>query len=117
MLPLLAAATAVPRTTTPTTPASQCIAGNLQCCQSTEEASDVNIPGLETLIAPIITLTGQVGLTCSPISLIGVGANSCAAKPVCCSNNSFKGLIALSAPPSTSISRCTALQSMMETAF
>ena len=38
-------------------------------------------------------VTAQVGLTCSPISVIGVGSGSaCSAQAVCCENNSVVSL-------------------------
>ncbi|KAF8895194.1 fungal hydrophobin-domain-containing protein [Infundibulicybe gibba] len=102
MLPLLAAATAVPRTTTPTTPASQCNTGDLQCCNSSQESSDTSA-GLNTLLSllgvVVGDLTGVIGVSCSPISAVAVGGNSCSAQPVCCSNNSFKGAVALGCTP------------------
>ncbi|KAF8870415.1 fungal hydrophobin-domain-containing protein [Infundibulicybe gibba] len=102
MIPLLAAATAVPRTTTPTTPASQCNTGGLQCCNSSQESSntDLGLTSLLGLLGVVVgALTGQVGVTCSPISAIGLGGNSCSAQPVCCSNNSFNGIVALGCTP------------------
>jgi hypothetical protein len=34
--------------------------------------------------------TGQAGLTCSPITVIGAGSGSqCSTQPVCCENNNF----------------------------
>ncbi|KAF8895187.1 fungal hydrophobin-domain-containing protein [Infundibulicybe gibba] len=102
MIPLLAAATAVPRTTTPTTPASQCNTGDLQCCNSTQESSNTNasLTSLLGLLGVVVgSLTGQVGVSCSPLNVIGVGGNSCSAQPVCCSNNSFKGVVAVGCTP------------------
>ncbi|KAF8873234.1 fungal hydrophobin-domain-containing protein, partial [Infundibulicybe gibba] len=103
MIPILAAATAVPRTTTPTTPASQCNTGGLQCCNSSQESSntDLGLTSLLGLLGVVVgALTDQVGVTCSPISAIGLGGNSCSAQPVCCSNNSFvSGIVALGCTP------------------
>ena len=39
---------------------------------------------LGVVLGPI---TALVGVNCSPISVIGVGGNSCNANPVCCTNN------------------------------
>ncbi|EEB89522.1 hypothetical protein MPER_12369, partial [Moniliophthora perniciosa FA553] len=35
------------------------------------------------------------GVTCSPISALGLSGNSCNAQTVCCENNSFHGRVAL----------------------
>ncbi|KAF8895180.1 fungal hydrophobin-domain-containing protein [Infundibulicybe gibba] len=78
------------------------LAAATACCESTEESSTINDGFLLSLIAVLgitANLTGQVGATCSPISVISVDGNSCAAKPVCCSNNSFEGLVALDCTP------------------
>ena len=34
-------------------------------------------------------ITGLIGLTCSPISVIGLPGNSCSGQTVCCENNNF----------------------------
>ncbi|PBK84068.1 hypothetical protein ARMGADRAFT_943952, partial [Armillaria gallica] len=44
-------------------------------------------------------LTANVGVTCSPISVIGVGGTQCNSQAVCCDNNNFNGLIALGCTP------------------
>jgi len=31
----------------------------------------------------------NIGIGCSPISVVGVGGNACTATPVCCQNNNF----------------------------
>ncbi|KAI3597612.1 hydrophobin [Moniliophthora roreri] len=46
-------------------------------------------------------LNVDVGLTCDPITVIGAGGNSCSASPVCCSDNSFNGVIAIGCVPVT----------------
>ncbi|KAF8868515.1 fungal hydrophobin-domain-containing protein [Infundibulicybe gibba] len=98
MIPILAAATAVPRTTTPTTPASQCNTGGLQCCNSSQESSNTDL-GLTSLLGLLGVVVGALTVTCSPISAIGLGGNSCSAQPVCCSDNSFSGIVALGCTP------------------
>ncbi|TFK46054.1 hydrophobin-315 [Heliocybe sulcata] len=95
-LAILAAATP-----TPNEPASQCATGNLQCCQSAQDASD---PAVATLLGslgiPVQGLTGLVGLTCSAISVVGVGSgDSCTETPVCCSDNAFAGVVSLGCVP------------------
>ncbi|KAL0948211.1 hypothetical protein HGRIS_010817 [Hohenbuehelia grisea] len=95
-LPLLAAATAIPRTE----PAGQCNTGSIQCCNSTKKASDPVVGILAGLLGIVLgPITGQVGLTCTPLSVIGLGGNSCTAQPVCCTGNSFNGLIVLGCSP------------------
>ncbi|TFK37460.1 fungal hydrophobin-domain-containing protein [Crucibulum laeve] len=100
-LPLLAAASAVPRGGSPP-PASSCTTGPVQCCNSVQAANNLSNPVtlLLGLLGVVVgSLTGQVGVTCSPISVIGIGGNSCSAQAVCCSNNSFNGLVALGCSP------------------
>ncbi|KAF9461029.1 fungal hydrophobin [Collybia nuda] len=94
---LLAAAT-----TTPTTPASQCNTNNLRCCNSKQESDSLTGPVsalLTTLGINLSALTGVVGLGCSPLTLLGGGGSSCTAQPVCCSNNSFNGVVAIGCTP------------------
>ncbi|PPQ89201.1 hypothetical protein CVT25_001270 [Psilocybe cyanescens] len=96
-LPILAAASAVPRNDGPS---NQCNTGQLQCCNSTQSATSSSIAGLLSLLGVVVgSVTGLVGVTCSPISAVGVGGNSCTAQPVCCTDNSFNGLIALGCSP------------------
>ncbi|KDR81105.1 hypothetical protein GALMADRAFT_20915, partial [Galerina marginata CBS 339.88] len=81
-------------------PASQCNTGDLQCCNSVQSANSPSIAGILGLLGIVVgSITGQVGVTCSPISAVGVGGNSCAAQPVCCSNNSFNGVVAIGCSP------------------
>ncbi|KAF8985272.1 fungal hydrophobin-domain-containing protein [Cyathus striatus] len=83
-------------------PASQCSGstGALQCCDSTGKATD---PSIANILGPlgivVQDVTALVGVTCSPISVVGVGGNSCTAQPVCCTNNSFNGVVALGCTP------------------
>ncbi|KAF8806920.1 hydrophobin-263 [Phlegmacium glaucopus] len=89
-LPLLATATILPRN-----PPSQCDSGSLQCCNSTAYATD---PAVSTLLGllgiNVGSVTGLVGVTCSPIT-IGISGTSCNQQTVYCSNNSFNGVVAI----------------------
>ncbi|KAK0493630.1 hydrophobin-251 [Armillaria luteobubalina] len=76
--------------------------GTAQCCQSTENPSDLSpstVALLGLLGVVVGDLTADVGLTCSPISVIGVGGTSCDSQTVCCDNNNFNGVIALGCSP------------------
>ncbi|KAL0949227.1 hypothetical protein HGRIS_009306 [Hohenbuehelia grisea] len=96
VLPFLAAATPLRRNE----PASSCNTGPVQCCNSVQSADSKSIAGLLSVLGVVVSdLTVFVGANCSPISVIGVGGNSCSASPVCCENNSFGGLIALGCVP------------------
>ncbi|KLO14560.1 fungal hydrophobin [Schizopora paradoxa] len=95
ILPLLAAATPRPQ-------GSECKNGTLQCCQSVQSADSPAVSTLLGLLGVVLkdpTGTDAVGITCTPISVIGVAGTSCTAQPVCCSNDSFNGLIALGCTP------------------
>ncbi|KAK7472098.1 sc3 hydrophobin [Stygiomarasmius scandens] len=104
----LAVATDHPVTTTVTvtapattvTQASQCNTGNLQCCNSVQSANDPAVTTLLGLLGIVVqSVDALVGITCSPISVIGIGGNSCNAQPVCCQNNNFNGIIAIGCTP------------------
>ncbi|KIK60546.1 hypothetical protein GYMLUDRAFT_167808 [Collybiopsis luxurians FD-317 M1] len=80
----LAAATPAPRGGGPT-----CSTGSLTCCNSLESASNPVVGLLAGLLGIVLgDLTAQVGLTCSPITVVGVGSNGCQAQTVCCEDNS-----------------------------
>ncbi|KAK0186257.1 fungal hydrophobin-domain-containing protein [Armillaria mellea] len=76
--------------------------GTAQCCDSTESPSDLS-PSVATLLGSlgvvVSDLTADVGVTCSPISVIGVGGTSCSSQTVCCDDNHFNGLVALGCTP------------------
>ncbi|EJD00320.1 fungal hydrophobin [Fomitiporia mediterranea MF3/22] len=110
-LPLLAVATPMPggvKTITVTAPAqpaptgvSQCNTGPIQCCDSVQSSSS---GGLVSVLLGLlgVVLDGvnvPIGVTCSPITVIGAGGTSCSAQPVCCENNNFNGLIAVGCSP------------------
>ncbi|EIN05963.1 fungal hydrophobin [Punctularia strigosozonata HHB-11173 SS5] len=80
--------------------ADQCNTGSIQCCNSVHDSKSSALSGLFNLLGINAgDVTGQVGVTCSPISAVGVGGDSCNASPVCCENNNFNGLVALGCVP------------------
>ncbi|KAK7460570.1 sc3 hydrophobin [Stygiomarasmius scandens] len=96
--PVTVTVTAPPQTTTIS--AGQCNTGSIQCCNSVQKASSSSVGLLLGLLGVVLgDLNVLVGVTCSPISVIGVGGNSCTAQPVCCENNSFNGIIAIGCTP------------------
>ncbi|EIN06929.1 fungal hydrophobin, partial [Punctularia strigosozonata HHB-11173 SS5] len=79
----------------------QCNTGNLQCCQHTADASDPVTGLLLGLLGIVVeAVDGLIGISCSPISIVGLGSGSaCNASPVCCENNTFTGLIVIGCVP------------------
>ncbi|KAI0738381.1 fungal hydrophobin [Daedaleopsis nitida] len=95
-LAILAAATPAPGASP-----SSCSTGPIQCCQSVQKASDPAAADiLKSLGVVVQDVTALVGLTCSPINVIGVGSgNACSANTVCCENNSLGSLISIGCVP------------------
>ncbi|KAF9077843.1 fungal hydrophobin [Rhodocollybia butyracea] len=85
-LATLAAATPAPRNE----PASSCTTGPVQCCTSTQTSQHRALVG---------SLSGLIGLTCSPIDILGGG--TCSAQAVCCTDNSVGGAISVGCAPVT----------------
>ncbi|KAH9849348.1 fungal hydrophobin [Lenzites betulinus] len=96
-LPILAAATPLETRGG----GSTCSTGALQCCDSVEKASDPAAAGILSLLGIVVqSVDVLVGLTCSPVTVIGVGGPSaCSAQAVCCQNNSFGSLISIGCAP------------------
>ncbi|KAF5325485.1 hypothetical protein D9619_009917 [Psilocybe cf. subviscida] len=89
------------RTNPSSTPGQQCNTGPVQCCNSVGRAdSGIFAILLGLLGIQISDPSTIIGATCSPISVIGGGSTSCSSQPVCCSNNSFNGIIAVGCSPS-----------------
>ncbi|KAK7054479.1 hypothetical protein VNI00_003677 [Paramarasmius palmivorus] len=87
-------------TTTGGKPASQCDVGKLQCCDNFAKAGDPEAKKIIDLLhIDVQDVNVPVGLTCDPITGIGVSGSSCAAQPVCCENNNFNGVIAVGCTP------------------
>lgn len=63
------------------------------CIQSSSAAGSALLSLLGVALGDI---TGQIGLQCSPLSVVGVGSEACGAHPVCCQNNNVVSPILLS---------------------
>ncbi|KAI8970750.1 fungal hydrophobin [Trametes punicea] len=85
----------------PTPNDDSCTTGALQCCQSVQAADSLAVaPILAALGIVLQDLNVPVGLTCSPISVVGVGSsNACSANTVCCEDNSVGGLVSIGCLP------------------
>ncbi|KDQ62761.1 hypothetical protein JAAARDRAFT_122109 [Jaapia argillacea MUCL 33604] len=96
-------AAAYPTQSSPRTsePASQCTTGPIQCCQSVSTAGAEPAAALLGLLDVVVQdLNVLVGVTCSPITVVGVGdGSSCIAHPVCCTDNSYGGLVSIGCVP------------------
>ncbi|KAI0717353.1 fungal hydrophobin-domain-containing protein [Cerioporus squamosus] len=98
-------ATAPGSTSTP--PASSCSTGDIQCCNSVQSVSTPNSRASDPAASVLLGLLGivvqgvdvLVGLSCSPITVIGVGGGACSATAVCCQDNSHGGLISIGCLP------------------
>ncbi|KAF9045352.1 fungal hydrophobin-domain-containing protein [Panaeolus papilionaceus] len=96
-LPILAAATAVELDARQS---GNCNTGDIQCCNNTFSNTATTLASLSSLLGiSLPSISGLIGLACSPISVLGAGGNSCSAQPVCCTNNSFNGLVSLGCSP------------------
>ncbi|KIK53767.1 hypothetical protein GYMLUDRAFT_232645 [Collybiopsis luxurians FD-317 M1] len=96
-LATLAVATPAPRGGEP---ASSCTTGPVQCCNTVESASSPAAAGILALLGIVLqNLDVLVGLTCDPITVIGVGGSGCSAQAVCCEDNSHGGLISIGCVP------------------
>jgi len=72
----LAAATGVATGGSPI-PASQCNTGPVQCCNETGTTKDASIAKALALVGVDVSdVNVLIGLTCDPISVIGIGGNS-----------------------------------------
>ncbi|ETW78296.1 hydrophobin-like protein [Heterobasidion irregulare TC 32-1] len=88
-------------TTKPSQSAAACNTGSIQCCNALQSAG---APGISVILGLLGIKVGDVnaivGFGCAPITVGGAGAGaSCAAQPVCCTGNSFNGLINIGCTP------------------
>ncbi|EAU86723.2 hypothetical protein CC1G_06484 [Coprinopsis cinerea okayama7 len=82
---------------------NQCNGGQVQCCNKVQDSKslDAGVKGLlGVLNIDLSQLTGQVGVTCTAVNVVGVGGGShCSNQAVCCNNNNFNGVVALGCTP------------------
>ncbi|KAF8810255.1 fungal hydrophobin, partial [Phlegmacium glaucopus] len=77
---------------------NSCNTGPIQCCDSVTTANP-NVRNLVEKVAGLVVAADvAVGLTCSPLQVIGAG-HTCHSQPVCCENNTFKGVVAIGCSP------------------
>ena len=58
-------------------PSNQCNTGSIQCCNSVESTSTPGVASILALVGiDVKSVTGQVGLTCSAVNVVGVSGNS-----------------------------------------
>jgi len=81
---------------------SSCDTGTIQCCNTISTASN---PNTASILAGLDILQGlgldvPIGLTCNPLTVIGLGSGSvCEANPVCCSDIYDGGLVGVDCVP------------------
>ncbi|KAG7441378.1 hydrophobin [Guyanagaster necrorhizus] len=94
-LPIFASATVLPRGGS-----SGCTSGTLECCSSVQDPSS---NAVQTVLADVGVdvgdITVPVGLTCDPITVIGVGSNQCSSQAACCTGENYNGLAVLGCIP------------------
>ncbi|KAG1745031.1 hydrophobin 2 [Suillus paluster] len=80
---------------------ADCNTGSVSCCQSTYSSDSATVGTLTSLLGIVLgPVEGSVGLGCSPISVIGAGSGAtCNQEPVCCSGNTYNGLINIGCSP------------------
>ncbi|OSD02156.1 fungal hydrophobin [Trametes coccinea BRFM310] len=81
--------------------AQSCNTGAIQCCNSLQSATDPDLFGMLAVLGVVVEdLDVLVGLGCTPITVVGVGAaGSCDAHPVCCENNSLANGVSIGCVP------------------
>ncbi|TFK23998.1 fungal hydrophobin [Coprinopsis marcescibilis] len=88
---------------TSATDTNQCNGGQVQCCNKSQSANNLD-NSTKTLLAglniDVSKLSGNVGVSCTAVNVVGAGGGSkCNLQQVCCSNNNFNGVVALGCTP------------------
>ncbi|KAH9856675.1 fungal hydrophobin-domain-containing protein [Lenzites betulinus] len=80
-------------------PGGSCSTGPVQCCNQVVKADNPLASLILGLLGIVLGPDVEVGLTCSPLSVIGIGSSTCSSNAVCCENNSHGGLISIGCVP------------------
>ncbi|KAF9037128.1 fungal hydrophobin-domain-containing protein [Panaeolus papilionaceus] len=81
-------------------PYSQCPTGWAQCCSSVELPSGPQASLLLGLLDLAVTpYWALVGITCTPVTIIGISPSSCTAQILCCEHNDYNGILAIGCAP------------------
>ncbi|KAH7886732.1 fungal hydrophobin-domain-containing protein [Phlebopus sp. FC_14] len=82
---------------------SQCDTGSLSCCNSVQSADSSTVTSLLSALGIVLgDITGEVGIGCTPITVVGTGSGAtCTQQPVCCTNNYYNGLVNVGCSPIT----------------
>ncbi|KAF8553866.1 hydrophobin [Imleria badia] len=80
---------------------SQCNTGAISCCNSVQTVNQAStLLGAFGLVGAATSVGGLVGLTCTPVTVIGTGSGcSAQQQAVCCSNNEYQGLVNFGCSP------------------
>ncbi|TEB12705.1 fungal hydrophobin [Coprinellus micaceus] len=76
-----------------------CNNGSVQCCHTMTDGGSPAASSLGALFGVPGTISGLVGMTCSPLTGGGLGANSCAQQTVCCTGNDYDGVLVIGCSP------------------
>ncbi|KAK0436440.1 hydrophobin [Armillaria borealis] len=82
-----------------TTPS--CNTGPVQCCNSVQSSDTPGVESLLGLLGIVLGGPAQVGLGCSPLSVVGLlpSGDACSQQTVCCEDNHFNGLVNVGCTP------------------
>lgn len=79
---------------------NSCNTGSMHCCDSVTSSNSLMASALAGLLGIVLPRDTAVGITCSPLSAVGLGhGGTCTQQPVCCSGNNFSGLVVVGCSP------------------
>jgi len=85
---------------TPTGGKGQCATGGQYCCNSIQNSSSPSVLALLGSVGGTAGANIPVGVTCTPVTVIGAAAgSSCTQQPVCCNGNNFNGVVVVGCTP------------------